>query len=136
MPPDYTLETKGDTVFLRYDTLEDQEIVKNTLKFGMNGICIKTTLTYPDRNEHIDTYPVFKFTGEKWLCFGWQVQVFEGDEISTGYLVEINSQRIDKYWLPQVIKMTLQTVREKQSLFIREYYFRNILINRNIEVMN
>lgn len=136
MPPDYTLETVGDTVILRFSTLEEQKSVKNILKFGMNGICIKNTLTYPDQNEHIDTYPIFKFTGEKWLCTGWRVQIFEGDEISTGYLVEINAQRIEKYWLPQVIKLTLQTIRDKQSRYIREYYFRNILINRNIEVMN
>jgi len=136
MPPDYSLEIHADTVILKYTTVEDTETVNNILYFGQNGICIKTTLSYSGRNERIDTYPIFKYTGEKWLCIGWKVQVFEGNEVSTGYLVEVKSQRVEKYWLPQVFIMNLQTKNDKESIYIREYYFRNILINRNIEVMN
>jgi hypothetical protein len=136
MPPDYKITVQKDTVVLTYKSVEDTEDVVNTMLFGKNGICLKTTLAYPSRGEKIDTYPLFKYTGEKWLCIGWQVQVYEGAEISTGYQVEVKSQRVDKYWLPQVFSMTLQTSRDKKSLYVREYYFRNILVNRKIEVMN
>ncbi len=136
MPADYTIELMADTVILQYTTVEDTESVINTLYFGQNGICIKTSIIYPMRNESIHTYPIYKYTGEKWLCIGWKVQVLEEDDITTGYLIDIKSQRIENYWLPQIITMRLQTKREKELLYWREYYFRNILVNRNIEVMN
>lgn len=136
MPPDYKITVRMDTVVLSYKTVEDSEEVVNTMLFGQNGICLQTTLAYPSRGEKIDTHPLFKYTGEKWLCVGWQVQVYEGNEISTGYIVRVKSQRVDKYWLPQVFSMTLQTSRDKKSVYVREYYFRNILVNRKIEVMN
>ena len=136
MPADYSIELRADTVNLQYTSVEDTETVKNTLLFGQNGICIKATLLYPMRNESINTYPIYKYTGEKWLCIGWKVQVLADNEITTGYLIEIKSQRIENYWLPQIITMRLQSIKDKESIYLREYYFRNILVNRNIEVMN
>jgi len=136
MPADYSIEVRADTVILYYTTVEDTETVKNKLSFGQNGICIKTTLMYPMRNESIDTYPIYKYTGEKWLCIGWKVQVLAENDITTGYLIEIKSQRIENYWLPQIITMRLQSIKDKESIYWREYYFRNVLVNRNIEVMN
>ncbi len=136
MPPDYSIDIHADTVILSYTSVEDTQTVSNTMYFGQNGICLKTTLSYPGRNEHIDTYPIFKYTGENWLCIGWKVQVFEGEEITTGYRVQIKSQRIENYWLPEMFTMHLQTSNDKQSMYLREYFFRNILVNRNIELMN
>ena len=58
------------------------------------------------------------------------------DEVISGFRVKVISKRIEKYWLPSQFQMELQSKDIQDKIFIRVYNFRNIRINRDIQVIN
>ena len=136
MPPDYRLELKEDTVYLSFKDPNEPQLDEVRLLFGRNGLIIQTSLVYSDSSKEILTYPEFKYTGEYWLCTGWRIQIWERGTVSSGFQVKVISDRIGKYWIPSQFQMTLQSQNIRDKLFIRVYNFRNIRINRDIQVLN
>jgi hypothetical protein len=104
--------------------------------FDQSGLVLKTIATYQDSLQKIEIYPEYNYTGEYWLCKGWRVQISEKGEITSGFHVKVISKRINNYWLPTQFQMTLQSKEVKDKLFLRVYNFKNILINRDIQILN
>ena len=136
MPTDYTLETRADTVLLNFKNYNDPRDSETNIFFGLNGHVLQTSVIYRDSSERINTFPKYKYTGEYWLCTGWRVQIFKKGEVISGFQVKVISKRIEKYWLPSQFQMELQNKDVRDKIFIRVYNFRNIRINRDIQVLN
>jgi hypothetical protein len=136
MPADYVIESHSDTVLLKFFNEDELGMSETVMLFGQNGLVLKITTAYQDSLQTIEIYPEYKYTGEYWLCKGWQVQIAEKGEVTSGFHVKVISKRINKYWLPSQFQMTLQSKEEKNKLFIRVYNFKNILINRDIQILN
>ena len=136
MPTDYTLETRADTVLLNFKNYNDPRGSETHILFGLNGLVLQTSVVYRDSSETINTFPEYKYTGEYWLCTGWRVQILKNNEVISGFQVKVISRRIEKYWLPSQFQMELQSKDVRDKIFIRVYNFRNIRINRDIQVLN
>jgi len=135
LPAQYKLTTRSDTVLLEYETLEQGEKIQACLYFGQNGLWLKLLLKYIESPQEINIYPVFNYIENKWLCSGWQVQMLEKSEVQSGFIVQIISHKIDKYWLPKRLNMQLQTKDKKDLIYHREYNFYNVMTNRSIKVV-
>lgn len=136
MPTDYILEARADTVLLNFKNYNDPRDSETHILFGLNGLVLQTSIVYKDSSERINTFPEYKYTGEYWLCTGWRVQNLMNSEVISGFQVKVISKRIEKYWLPSQFQMELQSKDMREKIFIRVYKFRNIRINRDIQVLN
>ncbi len=136
MPTDYILETREDTVLLKFKNYNDSRESETYILFGLNGLVLQTSVVYQDSSETINTFPEYKYTGEYWLCTGWRVQILKKNDVISGFHVKVISRRIAKYWLPSQFQMELQSKEVRDKIFIRVYNFRNIRINRDIQVLN
>jgi hypothetical protein len=136
MPADYMIDTVSDTVILRYHNYDDPNKSKTEIYFAQNGIVLETRAISTDSSGVIYTYPEYKFSGEYWLCTGWRVQIVRNGEVQSGFQIKLISQRLEKYWLPAKLEMTLQTIDLQDKIFVREYNFRNSRINRDIQILN
>lgn len=136
MPTDYILEARADTVLLNFKNYNDPRDSETHILFGLNGLVLQTSIVYKDSSERINTFPEYKYTGEYWLCTGWRVQNLKNSEVISGFQVKVISKRIEKYWLPSQFQMELQSKDIREKIFIRVYKFRNIRINRDIQVLN
>jgi hypothetical protein len=136
LPADYDLKVRQDTILIKYETLEQGQKTQVCLYFGQNALCFKLQLTYPDSEQEIYIYPAFTYPGNKWLCSGWQVQIFEKAAVQSGFIVRIFSEKLDNCWFPKKITMQLQTKQNEVKIFTREYYIANIMINRPIEALD
>jgi hypothetical protein len=134
LPADYNLTVRQDTVIIKYETREQGQKMRVCLYFGLNALCFKLQLTYPDSEQEIYIYPAFTYLGTKWLCSGWQVQIFEKAEVQSGFILQISSEKLDNYWFPKKITMQLQTKQIEPVIYTREYSIANIMVNRPIEV--
>ena len=136
MPVDYQLVTHGDTVVISFITTDRTTTSRTQLFFASNGLLLRCELTVDDSGQKVVTYPKFKYTGEFWLCTGWQVQVLRASSIESGFNVLVVSQRIKKYWVPEHFEMTLQTSGDVYKIYTRVYEFRNIRVDGDIQVLN
>ena len=135
LPAHYSLTAQQDTITLKYETLEQSQKIQVSLFFGLNGLCFKVHLMYAESGQEIYIYPVFNYLGNQWLCAGWQVQILEKNEVQSGFIVEIFSEKLDNYWFPKKVIMQLQTKETTTVVFKREYYLANLIVNRSIKVL-
>ena len=103
------------------------------MTFGFNGICLKISVAFPDKNEIINTYPGFKLMGNKWLCTGWTVQTLINGSVESGFVVKLRSRNMDNYWIPERLNLQLQTRNTEDVRYLRTYIFKNIILNRDLQ---
>jgi len=103
------------------------------MTFGLNGICLKLTVDYPDQNLVINTYPRFRLMGEKWLCTGWTVQTLIKGSVESGIMVNLSSREMENYWIPESINLLLQKRSINDKRYARTYIFKNIILNKELK---
>ena len=133
IPETYLVQARDDSVYINYDLFENGNTVKVAMLFGLNGICLKIKVSYPAIQEDIFTYPVFKLEGDKWLCTGWTVQTLKKGEIDSGFAVRLKSKNIENYWILERMALQVQQKDKKDTIYLREYIFKNILLNRELK---
>ena len=135
LPPDYQFTDRGDTVIFSFERVEQNDSIDVDIFLGKNGSCLKI-ISYDRRiDQRILTYPSYKYSGNKWVCAGWLVQIQEGEEITNAYTVKVVNKTIENVLLPDTFVMQLQTKRESGQIFRREYRFRNIRVNRDLKIV-
>ena len=71
----------------------------------------------------------------KWICKYWQVQIYQNNQIDSGFEVSLKSRKVQNYWVPQRLVMQLQKKGMENTLFVRDYKFRNIVINKDLQIL-
>jgi hypothetical protein len=135
IPENFLITTKDDSVYLTYEDYNNVKVVKVFMHFGLNGICLRTKVSYPEIQEEIYTYPAYRLEGDKWLCTGWTVQSLNKGEISSGFSVKLKTKKVDNYWLLERIELQLQQKAEKEIIYTRDYIFKNIILNRDLKII-
>jgi len=135
MPETNLVTTRDDSAYISYELPSTGHPAKVKMLFGLNGICLRTKLTYPDIGEEIYTYPAYRLEGDKWLCTGWTVQTLKYGKVESGFSVKLKYKKLEKYWALERIGLQLQAVNKKDIIFTREFIFKNIVINRDIKIV-
>ena len=132
----YLITTKADTVFIEYEKFEDGKNVKVKMLFGKNGLCLKIITTYDYKNEVIIIYPRYALVEDKWMCNGWMLQIYKGGDVDSGFQVSLNSRKVEDYWIPQRLTLQLQKKGIDDAWFMRDYKFRNVVLNKDLKIVN
>jgi hypothetical protein len=132
LPESYLITTDADSAFVQYENYENGKLIKVKMTFGLNGICLKVKVEFPDKNEVIVTYPGFKLMGEKWLCTGWTVQTLRNGYVESGFMVKLRSREIENYWIPERLNLQLQKKGADDIRYTRTFMFKNILLNKEL----
>jgi hypothetical protein len=135
LPKDYLFSSINDTIKLEFQITEKQDVMNITIFFGKNGLCFKIISENLNTNETLYTYPKFDYLDNKWLCSQWQVQIQFNNEITGGFLVRMISEKIEEYYLPVKIVLLVQSKEKKDKIFKRTYNFRNIMVNRDLQIL-
>jgi hypothetical protein len=135
MPETFLVTTRDDSAYISYELNNMGQPVKVRLLFGLNGICLRTYVSYPDKKEEIYTYPSFRLIDNKWLCTGWTVQALKNREVESGYSVKLKFKKLENFWALERIGLQLQDVHKKDIIFTREYIFKNITVNRDLKIV-
>ena len=135
LPDTYLISTQNDTVFLQYESFKSGKNVKVKLLFGMNGLCLKIITSNTDKNEITNIYPAYTLIDDKWLCNSWTVQIYQNDTVESGFQVSMKSRKLENFWVPQRLSLALQKKDVENTLFYREYIFRNVVLNKDLEII-
>jgi hypothetical protein len=122
-------------VKLEFQLEENQVPMNNKMYFGVNGLCLKIITENLYTREIVITYPQFDYQDNRWLCVQWQVQIISNNQVTGGFLVNIGSEKINGYYLPVNLSLLVQSQEKKEKIFIRNYSFKNIMINRDLKIV-
>jgi hypothetical protein len=135
LPPDYQFKDRGDTVVFSFKRTEQKDSLDIEVFLNKNGSCLKIISHNPETDQRIMTYPSYIYSGNKWVCAGWLVQIQEGEEITNGYTIKVVNKTVNNVLLPDTFIMQLQTRHEMGQIFRREYGFRNIRVDRDLKIL-
>ena len=89
----------------------------------------------PQKDVFIAPDFVQKMVENKWLCNFWRVQIFKNGTVESGFELNLKSRKVEDYWVPQRLVLQLQKAGIDNTLFIRDYKFRNILLNKDLQIL-
>lgn len=133
LPETYLISNVEDTVIIEHENVENGKPIKVKMLFGLNGICLKISVMFPEKNEIINTYPAFRLAGDKWLCTGWTVQTLKNGSVHSGFVIKLRSKEIENYRIPERMNLQLQTKDAEDMRYMRTYIFKNIVLNKDIK---
>ncbi len=135
LPETYLITPKKDTVFVEYELFEDGKNVKTKMVFGQNGRCLKISTNYIHKNQIITVYPGYTMIENKWICNNWRVQIEVNQQIESGFEISLKSRKVEDYWIPQRLVLQLQKRGMDNTLFVRDYKFRNIVLDKDLQIL-
>ncbi len=135
LPEAYLVTAIDDTAFIEYEKFENGKNVKVKMYFGINGLCIKIITKYVHKNEVVYIYPVYILVEDKWLCNKWTVQMYQNGQVESGFVISLKSRKLEDYWIPQRLILQLQKKGIDNTWFIRDYKFRNVVLNKDLQVL-
>ena len=135
LPETYLVTTNDDTVSVEYEKFETGKNVKVKMIFGLNGLCIKIITDYRHKNEIIYVYPEYILIEDKWMCNKWTVQIYQDGRVASGFLVSMKSRKLEDNWIPQRLTLQLQKRGIDNTWFIRDYKFRNVVLNKDLQIL-
>jgi hypothetical protein len=133
IPEIYTIEEIDDKIIISFNTDENHEV---RLHFGKNGICLKILTIDLEKEQTIYTYPAYTYLDNFWLCTGWRIQIEQKGDIVSGFVVSFKSRKVKGYFLPDRVILTVQTLEKKDLVFERIYDFKNVTVNRELQITN
>ena len=136
LPDTYLMKEKEDTVFVEYELYDSGKNVINQLVFGKNGLCLKIVTNYVHLNKVIYVYPGYTMVENKWICNYWRVQIYINDQVESGFEISLTSRKVKDYWIPERLIMQLQKTGIENSVFVRDYTFRNVVLNKDLQILN
>lgn len=135
LPETRLITSDQDTVFIQYERYENNGITQVKMVFGLNGICVKIMTRYPETDEEIWIYPGYALVEDKWLANKWTVQMLKHGQVESGFVVRVESAKIETYWIPKRLIMQLKKKGLENTWFIREYRLKNIVLNKDLQIL-
>jgi hypothetical protein len=133
---DYILVKKKQVIDILFDVTQDSLNTQFKYTFGMNGLCLKIETGYPQINRTIITYPKFRVVKTKWLCTGWEVQIIDNGEVSSGFAVTLKNQFVDPVWVPVQVDLQVQKKEEAGKRYADILKFKNYLFNQSLQLID
>ena len=135
IPDSYKILNDDQYVWISYDAGTPEQKVPVLFTMGINGLCLKIEIAYPEENKKIFIYPSFRTIKTKWLCEGWSVQTMVEDEVISGFVLNFMHGEVGNIWFPTEINIAVQRADDPGNTYYDVIKFRNYLLNQSLELI-
>jgi hypothetical protein len=123
----------ADTVSFSYSVVKDGQAAKIKKVFGLGGKLLQVVWRSGDMK--IITNPSYGEADNKWLCYGWDSQIYQRDQISSAMTVGLELVFLKETWLPVRFDILAQTKEEPDKRTLSSIFFKDYIINEEFEVV-
>ncbi len=133
LPENATAKFGQDTVGIFFSFQDKARHISSKETFTRGGQLGRVTWIYD--TQKVINYPHYKELGDKWLCTGWDSQVYDNNQITSGIGVRVIYSKADDRIVPEQFNIVVQA-REKENnipitssytLFVKEFVFNDNL---------
>lgn len=129
LPGDVALTFASDTVSISFSTLENEQTVYMDETYTRGGQLGR--ITWKLGNQQVVIYPTYREAREKWICTGWNNQVYQDGQIISGMAARVEYLWHTNRFLPLRIDIITQTKKIPGEeittggyvLFLKEFMF-------------
>lgn len=131
IPDSARLDWAGDTVAIRYEIKEPKITARVIRTFTRSGQLFKEI--WLAANLKIVNYPAYQIVEGRWLCTGWDTQIYQNGEIKSGMAIQLRLRKVQGYWLPDQFDILAQSSSKPEEQVLTSLYLMNYLFNEKIE---
>lgn len=126
IPGNSSILFKADTVQVIYTNEEAGKSVRVTKIFSRSGKLMKVVVEYG--SEKIVNHPKYTEADNKWICTGWNTQIYRSGKITSGLATRLELHKVQGNWMPIQADILVQTAEKPQdkylsTIFIKDYIF-------------
>lgn len=133
IPENAGTKFKGDTIGVSYKISQEDKIVRLKKTFTKVGLLLR--VIWESGKLKIITYPSYDNVFDKWLCIGWDSQIYSDGEVVSGMTVGLELVNLSGFWLPTRFDILAQTKSDSSRKSLSSLYFKNHIINENFELI-
>ena len=131
VPDSAFLKTGKDTVTITFH-FKDGDIEGDVKKvFTAGGEFIADV--WNTNKMTIINYPHYYIGEGKWICRGWDTQIYENGAITTGISTQLDIRKVQGYWMPIEIDILAQTQAHPDRKALTTLYLKNFQFDINIQ---
>lgn len=126
IPSNAQVNFKGDTVDVHYTS--DEEGAKASVRkvFLKSGRLLWVEVE--SVSEKVVNYPLYREVEGKWLCIGWDSQIYVNQVINSGLSTRLELNKIQNVWMPYRADIVVQTADKPGQkfysiIFLKDYNF-------------
>jgi hypothetical protein len=135
IPDTAGIEVKNDTVSVFFEVKEGQKDIRSRQTFTKGGMLGRVVWYVGDRKEVY--FPTYKEMGDKWICLGWDGQVYQNGEVKSGLRTSIVYLEQNGKFLPEQINIIVQSRDEngKPRTNTRILFLKDFKFNQDVRVI-
>ncbi len=123
----------GDTVAIEDYYSDAMQNVRTRRLFSRSGLLLKDE--WDNGDFRIVNLPVWQTVNNKWVCVGWQSQIYKGGQITSGMEISLQLANIEGIWLPYQIDILAQSRENPNEQVLTRVFLKNYRLNEPIEVV-
>ncbi|MBN2364971.1 MAG: hypothetical protein JXL67_02325, partial [Calditrichaeota bacterium] len=131
VPPAADVHFKKDSVFVNYATVEEGITAEVEKIFLPSGRLVRVEVK--TGNQKIINYPLYEEHGGKWLCMGWDTQIYIDDQVTSGLSTRIELRDIAGYRFPSRADVVVQTIEKPEDKFLSIIFLKDYQINQALQ---
>ncbi len=116
-----------DSIDVHYQVGEGLSATRVEKLFTPAGLLLRVTVQMG--NKTIKNYPFYREVEGKWLCTGWDSQIYEGREIVSGIATRLEFRKIHNNWMPVRVDLMVQSKQSPDQKFTSTLFLKDYLFN-------
>ncbi len=136
MPEDASISFGKDTVGVTIRFAEDTQKIFYSETFTRGGQLGRTL--WQSGAEKVIKYPMFDEVNGKWLCMGWDIQVYQNENVQSGVRVWVVHGRQNERILPEQLNLVIQRRDENGKALQNNYvlFVKDFAFNQDIQIVS
>jgi hypothetical protein len=131
IPEDALVTFAPDTIQVQYTSGEGALQAKVMKLFLPSGKLIKVSVM--SRQNKVVNFPLFTENEGKWICTGWDSQIYQGGKISSGIASRLELQKVQGYWVPSRVDMLVQSTAKPEEKFLSTIFLKNYIFDLELQ---
>lgn len=115
-----------DSIRVSFTSGEKGKEARVSKVFLPSGKLVKVSVQTPGRK--VVNYPRYREWKGKWVCVGWDSQIYQKGVIISGLSTSLELQRVQEQWMPVRVNVVVQTTEKPgehyySDIFLKDYLF-------------
>ncbi|HFE65103.1 hypothetical protein B1H10_07445 [candidate division KSB1 bacterium 4484_188] len=134
IPDSAEIKAGHDTIQVVYTSGEGKLMAHVKKLFLPSGKLIQVTVW--SGSGKVVNYPIYIELEDKWVCSGWNSQIYENGQISSGIANRMELRKIGDYWMPIRVDMLVQTSKKAEEKFLSTIFMKEFIFDVPLQEIN
>ena len=134
IPDSAMVNFNSDTVGTSFRVSEKGTTISLKKTFTIAGELARVVWSSGDLR--IATYPYYNEIEGKWVCQRWKSQFYQNGRITSGLMVSLDLEKVEKAWFPNKFEIIAQSQNNPAQKSVIQLFLKDYILNDKFEIVS